>query len=213
MKPTLKTALCSLSFVAVGAFAQTSTLPQVQVNPGFGNPLFDLTAMYAQTPHGDYAYYVTGHPENYTVLNDYGVNSNHITVDYWSNSYPMPILSLNFGNRQCVAAVRRLSNAKITSKWRAKEGDRLSPYMNRQTPFAVATFYGGEDNDGKKYGGSWRHTGIVFDYDSGGVWILDQNWGQKNNGPEVGRLTMRYMTYSGSYQNNAGNYYVIHQLP
>jgi len=211
MKFAVKTALSSVSIVVGSAFAQTSTLPQVQVHPGFGNPMFDLTAMYTQTPHGDYAYYVTGHSENYMELNDYGVSSNYITVDYWSSSYPMPILSLNYGNRQCVAAVRRLSNAKHTSMWRAKEGDRLTPYMNRQPPFVVATFYGGQDSDGKKYGGNWRHTGIVFNYDTNGVWILDQNWGQTQNGPEVGRFTMRYMTYSGSYQNNAGHYYVVHQ--
>jgi len=215
MKPAVKTALCSVPFVALGAFAQDTH--QIQVNSGLWNPIFYLTAM-GGTLYGKPVCYVTGHPENYSELNYYGVSNSNITEEPFSLTYDMPIISLQQGtSRQCVAAVQLLSNANPVSKWRAKAGDKLHPNMNFPVPFIAATMYGGQDSHGVKYtnSGTRSHVGMVFNYDSGGVWILDQNWGTgptEYDNPNIGRLTMRYMTYSGNYQNNAENYYVVHQL-
>jgi len=219
MKPTLKTALCSVSFVAVGAFAQTSTLTQIQVNSGFGNPLYDFTTFYESwhTPGHGTRYHILGYQYNIDVLlSSYGLSASHLSYgitsidDGYGDTITIPVVHL--GDRQCVAVVQLLSNARETKKWRAKEHHKLHANMNFPVPFVVATFYGGEDSNGKKYGGQWMHTGIVFQYDTNGVWILEQNWDGSGPNP-VGRLAMRYMTYSGSYQNNADNYYVVHQLP
>jgi len=212
MKLATKTALCSIPFVVGSAFAQNTT--QIQVKPGFGNPLFDLTAMYADTPHGngDKAYYVTGHPENYIELQYYGVPEGTIVSEPWDQNYPMPILTLHGESRQCVAAVKLLSYAKQTSKWRAFE--KVAPSgMQTSVPFVMATFTIGNSLSSFRYGNnSGSHVGIAFAQDSQGVWILDQNWGGTGDNP-IGRLTIRHMKYSSTgVMNNPTNYYVVHQV-
>jgi|GEM_PF-1333973 len=225
MKLTLKTATCSVLFIASTAWSQTSSLPKVQVHSYFENPLYYFTTFYeqGQNPSHGTTYHILGYQYNVDVLTDtYGINANQLSYgttsisDGYGGYLIIPIVSL--GSKQCVAVVQLLSNAKHTSKWRAKIGDKLHPNMNFQTPFVAATLKGGEDSHGLKYSNSSTksHVGIVFQYNTNGVWILEQNWEGTGSHP-VGRLAMRYMMYSsnsqGAHQSNAENYYVVHQLP
>jgi len=213
-----KTALCSVSFIALSAFAQTPE--PIQVKSGFGNPLYDFTTFYESwhTPtHGTY-YHILGYQYNVDVLlSSYGLSASNLSYgttsigDGYGGTITIPVVHL--GDRQFVAVVQLLSNADHTSKWRAFE--KVSQFgMQTSVPFVMATFTIGNKNNlsSLRYGNNpGSHVGIAFAKDSQGVWILEQNWQGSGTNP-IGRLAMRYMTYSsGTGVNNASNYYVVHQ--
>jgi len=216
MRYTLKTTITALSFITFGAvssvaYSQTS---QIIVNSGFGDPLLDFTNTFEYKLHGKFETHVSGPASK---LYEYLGTMNYVSwtpiYDYETNIPYGSAASLHRGSSvQCVEAIQLLSNVGVTSRWRAKE--QVSSVMSTPTPFVAATFTQRGANPSVK--ANWRygsntgsHVGIVFRIEQNGVWIFDQNWA----GGNTGNLTIRFMTYSGNGQNNASNYYVVHQIP
>jgi len=102
----------------------------------------------------------------------------------------------NYAGYQCVGLVKTVSNLGATSTWR-KDGSKLSTSNLPSRGDIIATF----SSNGKYY----SHTAIVWNANSSGITVIDQNW-EENDLENGGKIMIHSINFGGSGVNDAGNY-------
>lgn len=165
-----------------------------------------------------YKAYVKNSVNNLNALGSYGRISTDVSslFDKYANTpgYDTPpknSFSLSYFGAsydyigQCVSFIRAVTNAGHTGLWYGTEKVSKNKSLPQYTPIATLT---GEKRNGKpRYKGDdgKSHVAIYLKHHGNGILVIDQNFYLN------GKLNVHYIPFSGSNQNNAGNYYILEQ--
>lgn len=174
----------------------------VEGTPGVINPNFKLGNLDLQRVSSD-LYYVKNTTNNINYLRSVFKNMNILSDD---PNY----LSVGPYDKQCAAVTQNFTNVGLVVNW--IKGINANNRFSVKLFTPVATFYNPDGSSSENYSNysPYSHTGILVSFDRDGFYMLQQNWGGSGDNP-IGKLSIRFFSGKGNYQNNANNYYVINK--
>jgi len=106
------------------------------------------------------------------------------------------------GTFQCVALIRRFTNAPPASTW--LQGEQVMGNANIQKGTAIATFVDG------KYPNlsAGNHAAFFLRFSAGGIWVMDQ-WKNSRDKPLISSRFIKVKPPGFDASNNASAYSII----